>query len=69
MLRAKDLADLPHPHCFPELHSLLSFIGQFLPLFVQLGLSAANVIARRLFAWFRAASAPSLRPRIVDLIV
>jgi hypothetical protein len=27
---------------FPQLHSLLSFIGQFLPVFLQLGLSAAN---------------------------
>jgi len=30
-------------HAFPQLHSLLSFIGQFLPLFLQLaGLSAAK---------------------------
>jgi hypothetical protein len=30
-------------HAFPQLHSLLSFIGQFLPLFLQpAGLSAAN---------------------------
>ena len=27
---------------FPQLHSLLSFMGQFLPLFLQLGLSAAR---------------------------
>ncbi len=27
---------------FPQLHSLLSFIGQFLPVFLQLGLSAAK---------------------------
>jgi len=27
---------------FPQLHSLLSFIGQFLPVFLQFGLSAAN---------------------------
>ena len=30
-------------HAFPQLHSLLSFMGQFLPLFLQLaGLSAAK---------------------------
>jgi len=30
-------------HDFPQVHSLLSFIGQFLPLFLQpAGLSAAN---------------------------
>jgi len=28
---------------FPQVHSLLSFIGQFLPVFLQFGLSAANV--------------------------
>jgi hypothetical protein len=28
---------------FPQLHSLLSFIGQFLPVFLQAGLSAAKV--------------------------
>jgi hypothetical protein len=38
---------------FPQLHSLLSFIGQFLPLFLQpAGLSAANetvhIIATRI---------------------
>jgi hypothetical protein len=27
---------------FPQLHALLSFIGQFLPVFAQLGLSAAK---------------------------
>ncbi|MEY2479515.1 MAG: hypothetical protein QOI04_442 [Verrucomicrobiota bacterium] len=32
---------------FPQLHSLLSFIGQFLPLFLQLtGLSAAKAVAQ-----------------------
>src|SRR5437879_3930839 len=32
---------------FPQVHSLLSFIGQFLPLFLQpAGLSAANVVAQ-----------------------
>jgi hypothetical protein len=30
-------------HAFPQVHSLLSFMGQFLPLFLQpAGLSAAN---------------------------
>ena len=27
---------------FPQLHALLSFMGQFLPVFLQFGLSAAN---------------------------
>ena len=27
---------------FPQLHSLLSFIGQFLPLFLHVGASAAK---------------------------
>jgi hypothetical protein len=31
---------------FPHLHSLLSFIGQFLPVFLQFGLSAAKVVAQ-----------------------
>ena len=31
---------------FPQLHSLLSFIGQFLPVFLQSGLSAAKVVAQ-----------------------
>jgi hypothetical protein len=40
-------------HAFPQLHSLLSFIGQFLPLFLQpAGLSAAketvHIIATRI---------------------
>jgi hypothetical protein len=35
-------AYLPQVHSLPQLHSLLSFIGQFLPVFLQLGLSAAN---------------------------
>jgi hypothetical protein len=33
---------LAHSQLFPQLHSLLSFMGQFLPLFLQLGLSAAK---------------------------
>ena len=33
---------LAQVHVFPQLHSLLSFIGQFLPVFLQFGLSAAN---------------------------
>ena len=40
-------------HAFPQLHSLLSFIGQFLPLFLQpAGLSVAketvHIIATRI---------------------
>jgi hypothetical protein len=31
---------------FPQLHSLLSFIGQFLPVLPQLGLSAAKAVAQ-----------------------
>ena len=31
---------------FPQLHSLLSFMGQFLPVFLQFGLSAANEIVQ-----------------------
>jgi len=27
---------------FPQLHSLLSFMGQFLPVFLQFGFSAAK---------------------------
>jgi hypothetical protein len=33
---------LPQPQSFPQLHSFLSFIGQFLPVFLQFGLSAAK---------------------------
>jgi len=31
---------------FPQLHSLLSFMGQFLPVFLQVGLSAAKDIVQ-----------------------
>jgi hypothetical protein len=31
---------------FPHLHSLLSFMGQFLPVFLQFGLSAAKVVVQ-----------------------
>jgi len=31
---------------FPQLHCLLSFMGQFLPVSLQFGLSAANEIAQ-----------------------
>jgi hypothetical protein len=34
---------LAHVQLFPQLHSLLSFMGQFLPVFLQSGLSAAKV--------------------------
>ena len=36
-------AHLAQSQLFPQLHSLLSFTGQFLPVFLQFGLSAANV--------------------------
>ncbi len=36
-------AHLAQSQLFPQLHSLLSFMGQFLPVFLQFGLSAANV--------------------------
>ena len=35
---------LPHSQLFPQLHSLPLFIGQFLPVFLQFGLSAANAV-------------------------
>jgi len=35
-------AHLPQSQLFPQLHSLLSFVGQFLPVFLQVGLSAAK---------------------------
>ena len=37
---------LPQSQLFPQLHSLLSFIGQFLPVFLQVGLSAANAVVQ-----------------------
>jgi hypothetical protein len=37
---------LPQSQLFPQLHSLLSFMGQFFPVFLQLGLSAANAIVQ-----------------------
>jgi hypothetical protein len=39
---AKRSAHLAQSQLFPQLHSLLSFMGQFLPVFLQLGLSAAK---------------------------
>jgi hypothetical protein len=43
---------LAQSHFFPQLHSLPLFIGQFLPVFLQLGLSAAKptvqIIAARI---------------------
>jgi hypothetical protein len=33
---------LPQSQLFPQLHSLLPFIGQFLPVLWQFGLSAAK---------------------------
>jgi hypothetical protein len=41
-LKAGGSAYLPQSQLLPQLHSLLSFIGQFLPVFLQFGLSAAN---------------------------
>jgi hypothetical protein len=35
---------LAQPQSLPQLHSFLSFIGQFLPVFLQFGLSAAKVV-------------------------
>jgi hypothetical protein len=40
---AKGSAHFPQSQLFPQLHSLLSFMGQFLPVLLQSGLSAANV--------------------------
>ena len=37
---------LSQSQLFPQLHSLLSFIGQFLPVFLQVGLSAANAVVQ-----------------------
>jgi hypothetical protein len=35
---------LPQPQSLPQLHSFLSFIGQFFPVFLQLTFSAAKVV-------------------------
>jgi hypothetical protein len=43
---ARRFSHLAQPQLFPQLHSLLSFIGQFLPLSLQLGLSAAKATAQ-----------------------
>ena len=43
---AIDSCYLPQSQLFPQLHSLLSFMGQFLPLFLQFGLSAAKDIVQ-----------------------
>jgi hypothetical protein len=37
---------LEQSQLFPQLHSLPSFMGQFLPLSLQFGLSAAKVTAQ-----------------------
>jgi hypothetical protein len=39
---AKCSAHFPQSQLFPQLHSLLSFMGQFLPVLLQFGLSAAK---------------------------
>jgi hypothetical protein len=45
--RAITLNDhLPHSQLFPQLHSLPLFMGRFLPVFLQFGLSAANETAQ-----------------------
>jgi hypothetical protein len=36
----------PQSQFFPQLHALLSFMGQFLPVFWQVGLSAAKLTAQ-----------------------
>jgi hypothetical protein len=41
-IRSDRLCYLPQSQLFPQLHSLLSFMGQFLPVFLQFGLSAAR---------------------------
>jgi hypothetical protein len=41
-LAAKQRSHLAQSQLFPQLHSLLSFMGQFLPVFLQVGLSAAK---------------------------
>jgi hypothetical protein len=43
---ARRSAHLPHSQLFPQLQALPSFMGQFLPLSLQLGLSAAKVTAQ-----------------------
>jgi hypothetical protein len=39
---AKYSATFPQSQLFPQLHSLLSFMGQFFPVLPQFGLSAAK---------------------------
>jgi hypothetical protein len=39
---AKCSATFPQSQLFPQLHSLLSFMGQFFPVLLQFGLSAAK---------------------------
>ena len=34
------------PHSLPQLHAFLSFIGQFLPVFLQLAFSAAKEVVQ-----------------------
>jgi hypothetical protein len=41
-LGVKRRSYLAQSQLFPQLHSLLSFIGQFLPVVLQFGLSAAK---------------------------
>jgi hypothetical protein len=43
---AIDCCYFPQSQLFPQLHSLLSFKGQFLPVLAQFGLSAARDIVQ-----------------------
>ena len=52
--RTQSLTDcrsyLPQPQSLPQLHSFLSFIGQFLPVFLQLTFSAAKEVVQMIAA-------------------
>ena len=43
---ASDCSVYLQPQSLPQLHSFLSFIGQFLPLFLQLTFSAAKPVVQ-----------------------
>jgi hypothetical protein len=42
--------DYLQPQSLPQLHSFLSFIGQFLPVFLQLCFSAAKLVVQIIVA-------------------
>ena len=44
---AMSLAHFPQSQSLPQVHSLPLFIAQFLPVFLQFGLSAAKAVAQR----------------------